>query len=217
MHYPFEVKPQESCLTQLYAFPGGSQQELELCRGGRQSPMSMKGRSQCVVACLFPITVLLSQAENYPNLEMFMSATCYVITSLPSVVCEPIRSIPRCRYLLDTCIVVDYVEQNLDIPRALLDECAISVITIIELLLPRKRSAITVYRLGEFLTSRPNLPCDWSCVKVAVMLRFKMKLTVPDAIIAATSVCNGLTLVTADKRLLNHPAVNCTRLEDIAE
>ncbi len=146
-----------------------------------------------------------------------MSATCYVITSQPSVVREPSRSIPRCRYLLDTCIVVDYVEQNVGIPRDLLDECAISVITIIELLLPRKRSAITVYRIGEFLTSRPNLPCDWSCVKVAVALRFKMKLTVPDAIIAATSVCNGLTLVTADKRLLNHPAVNCARLEDIAE
>jgi predicted nucleic acid-binding protein len=44
-----------------------------------------------------------------------------------------------------------------------------------------------------------------------------LKLTVPDALIAATSVCNGLSLVTADKRLLNHPAVNCTRLEDIAE
>jgi hypothetical protein len=27
MHYPFEVKPQESCLTQLYAFPGGSQED----------------------------------------------------------------------------------------------------------------------------------------------------------------------------------------------
>ncbi len=146
-----------------------------------------------------------------------MSATCYVITSQPSVVCEPSRSIPRCRYLLDTCIVVDYVEQNVDIPRDLLDECAISVITIIELLLPRKRSAITVYRIGEFLTSRPNLPCDWSCVKVAVMLRIKMKLTVPDAIIAATSVCQGLTLVTADKRLLSHPAVKSARLEDITE
>jgi predicted nucleic acid-binding protein len=146
-----------------------------------------------------------------------MSATSYVNTSHPGVVCEPSRSIPRCRYLLDTYVVVDYVEQNVDIPRDLLDECAISVITIIELLLPRKRSAITVYRLGEFLTSRPNLPCDWSCVKVAVMLRFKMKLTVPDAIIAATSVCNGLTLVTADNRLLSHPAVNCARLEDIAE
>jgi hypothetical protein len=37
-----------------------TQQELELYRGGRQIPMSMKGRSHCVVACLFPITVLLS-------------------------------------------------------------------------------------------------------------------------------------------------------------
>jgi len=25
MHYPFEVKPRESCLTQLYVFSGGSQ------------------------------------------------------------------------------------------------------------------------------------------------------------------------------------------------
>ena len=146
-----------------------------------------------------------------------MSATCYAITSQPSVVCEPSRSVPQCRYLLDTCIVVDYVEQNVDIPRDLLDECAISVITVIELLLPRKRSAITVYRIGEFLTSRPNLPCDWSCVKEAVMLRIKMKLTVPDAIIAATSACHGLTLVTADKRLLSHPDVKSARLEDVTE
>lgn len=144
-----------------------------------------------------------------------MSAACYVITSPPSVVREPSRSVPQCRYLLDTCIVVDYVEQNVEIPRYISERSAISVVTLMELLLPRKRSEISTYRLGEFLTSRSILVCDLNCFQVAILLRFKMKLTVPDAIIAATSVCNGLTLVTADKRLLNHPAVKCARLEDI--
>ena len=146
-----------------------------------------------------------------------MSATCYVITSQPSVVCEPSRSIPRCRYLLDTCIVVDYAEQNVEIPRYISECSAISVVTLMELLLPRKRSEISTYRLGAFLTSRSILVCDLKCFQVAILLRFKMKLTVPDAIIAATSVCNGLTLVTADKRLLNHPAIKCARLEDIVK
>jgi predicted nucleic acid-binding protein len=184
---------------------------------GGCSSINIKSRSQCVVACIWSITIFFSQAENYPILELFMSATSYVITSPPSVVCEPSRSTPHCRYLLDTCIVVDYVEQNVDIPRALLDECAISIITFMELLLPRKRSAITVYRLGEFLTSRSILVCDLNCFRVAITLRFKMKLTVTDAIIAATSVCNRLTLVTADKRLLSHPDVKSARLEDVIE
>ena len=146
-----------------------------------------------------------------------MSATCYVITSQPSVVCEPSRSVPQCRYLLDTCIVVDYVEQNVDIPRYLLDDCAISVITLIELSLPRKRSAASVKKLTGFLLLRTVIACDWTSVRIAIALRFKRKLTVPDAIIAATSVCNGLTLVTADKRLLSHPDVKSARLEDITE
>ena len=148
---------------------------------------------------------------------MFMSATSYVITSLPSVVCEPSRSTPHNRYLLDTCIVVDYAEQNVEIPSHISQCSANSVVTLMELLRPRKRSAISAYRLGEFLTSRSILVCDLNCFRVAITLRFKMKLTVTDAFIAAISVCNRLTLVTADKRLLNHPAVNCTRLEDIAE
>jgi hypothetical protein len=33
MHYPFEVKPQESCLTQLYAFPGGSHIDMFVLLG----------------------------------------------------------------------------------------------------------------------------------------------------------------------------------------
>ena len=144
-----------------------------------------------------------------------MSAACYVITSPPSIVCEPSRSVPQCRYLLDTCVVVDYAEHNVEIPRYISECSAISVVTLMELLLPRKRSEISTYRLGVFLTSRSILVCDLNCFQVAILLRFKMKLTVPDAIIAATSVCNGLTLVTADKRLLNHPAVECARLEDI--
>lgn len=179
--------------------------------------MRMKGRSHCVVACLFPITVFFSQAEIYPILELFMSATSYVITSHPSVVCEPARSIPRCGYLLDTCIVVDYAEQNVEIPSYISECSAISVVTLMELLLPRKRSEISTYRLGEFLVSRSILVCDLNCFEVAIKLRFKMKLTVPDAIIAATSVCNALTLVTADKRLLSHPDVKSARLEDVIE
>jgi len=144
-----------------------------------------------------------------------MSATSYVITSLPSVVCEPSRSTPHCRYLLDTCIVVDYVEQNVDIPRDLLDECAISVITLIELSLPRKRSAASVKKLTGFLWLRTVIGCDWTSVHIAIALRFRRKLTVPDAIIAATSGCQGLTLVTADERLLSHPDVKSARLEDL--
>jgi predicted nucleic acid-binding protein len=146
-----------------------------------------------------------------------MSATCYVITSQPSVVCEPSRSIPQCRYLLDTCIVVDYAEQNVEIPRYISECSAISVVTLMDLLLPRKRSEISTFRLGEFLTSRSILVCDLKCFQVAILLRFKMKLTVPDAIIAATSVCNRLTLITADKRLLSHPDVKSARLEDIVK
>ena len=146
-----------------------------------------------------------------------MSAACYVITSPPSVVCEPSRSVPQCRYLLDTCIVVDYVEQNVDIPRDVLDECAISVITLIELSLPRKRSAASVKKLTGFLLLRTVIACDWTSVRIAIALRFRRKLTVPDAIIAATSACYGLTLVTADERLLSHPAVKSARLEDITE
>ncbi|MFZ4782601.1 MAG: type II toxin-antitoxin system VapC family toxin [Armatimonadaceae bacterium] len=146
-----------------------------------------------------------------------MSATSYVITSLPSVVCEPSRSTPHCRYLLDTCIVVDYAEQNVEIPSYISECSAISVVTLMELLLPRKRSAISANRLGEFLVSRSILVCDLNCFEVAIKLRFKMKLTVPDAIIAATSICNRLTPVTADKRLLSHPDVKSARLEDVTE
>ena len=168
-------------------------------------------------ACVCSITVFFSQAENNPILELFMSATSYIIISPPSVVCEPSRSTPHCRYLLDTCVVVDFAEQNVEIPSHISECSAISVVTLMELLLPRKRSALSAYRLGEFLTSRSILVCDLNCFRVAITLRFKMKLTVTDAIIAATSVCNRLTLVTADKRLLSHPDVKSARLEDVTE
>ena len=207
----------KSCRGRLPRLPAASNYETQKGQAQRPAPTRRFVSSHCVVACRFPITVFSSQAEIYSILEISMSATSYVITSHPSVVCEPSRSIPRYRYLLDTCIVVDFAEQNVEIPSYISECSAISVVTLMELLLPRKRSEISTYRLGEFLTSRSILVCDLNCFRVAITLRFKMKLTVPDAIIAATSVCNRLTLVTADKRLLNHPDVKSARLEDVIE
>jgi hypothetical protein len=47
MHYPFKVKPRESCLTQLYVFSGGSHNE-DYRPNGKDPVDIKKSDSHCV-------------------------------------------------------------------------------------------------------------------------------------------------------------------------
>jgi predicted nucleic acid-binding protein len=102
-------------------------------------------------------------------------------------------------YLLDTNILV-YALKGLESVKAYLEEdCYLSVITEIEILgvpgLSKKDLAIRQSAI-DFCTI---IPLTNSIKNEAIKLKQEFKVKVPDAIIAATALSAGYTLITADK------------------
>ncbi len=107
-------------------------------------------------------------------------------------------------YLLDTNIVIDLVTRLLVLTGSL-TSYFISVITLVELC---KNTDIAANGLDAYvrdLLSADALIVDIEIAKVARDLRIATQLKVPDAVIAATALHNGLTLVTEDRQLLAIP------------
>ena len=114
--------------------------------------------------------------------------------SPPSTADKVGTSIPEYRlsqpgYLLDTNIVIDLVT-NLIALTGSISTHFISVITLVELCKNTNADAMIV---------------DIEIAKAARYLRSTTRLKVPDAVIAATALHNGLTLVTEDRQLLAIP------------
>ena len=107
-------------------------------------------------------------------------------------------------YLLDTNIVINLVTSLIALTNNV-TSYFISVITLVEIC---KNTDIAANGLDAYvrdLLRADALIVDIEIAKVARDLRIATQLKVPDAVIAATALHNGLTLVTEDRQLLAIP------------
>ena len=107
-------------------------------------------------------------------------------------------------FLLDTNIVINLVTSLIALTGSL--TCYfISVITLVELCKNTNADANGLDVYVRDLLRADALIVDIEIAKVARDLRNATLLKVPDAVIAATAIRNGLTLVTEDRQLLAIP------------
>lgn len=115
------------------------------------------------------------------------------------------------QYLIDTNIVSDYLSASLPVAgMALLDSVVdavpnLSVITKIELLC-WNTDADTTQNVKDFIADSLVLGLSTDVIDQCVTLRKAKKIKTPDAIIAATALAYGYTLITANEKDFIHIA-----------
>ena len=109
------------------------------------------------------------------------------------------------QYLIDTNIVSDYFSESLPVAgMALLDSAIdavpnLSIITQIELLCWNTDDA-TTQSVKSFITDSAVLDISSDVIDRCVSLRKEKKIKTPDAIIAATALAYGYTILTANEK-----------------
>lgn len=111
------------------------------------------------------------------------------------------------KYLLDTNFILGLLSNTPDVlsevtaKKLLISECAYSAITRMEILgftgLQREEETLIRQRL-ERMT---YVPITRAIEDIAIDLRQTRKIKLPDAVIAATAICAGLSLLTMDRQL----------------
>lgn len=105
-------------------------------------------------------------------------------------------------FLIDTNVIIDFSVMRLPLKgtefllKVIRSGSAISVITEMELLgfsnVPRE--------MDEFVETSTIFQLDQRVVRQTVAIRKKQKIKLPDAIIAATALVHGLTLITRNTK-----------------
>ena len=113
------------------------------------------------------------------------------------------------KYLLDTNFILGLLSAQPEVLSAvaardlLISECAFSAITRMEILgfagLEREEESLIRQKLARMT----YLPLTRAAEDVAISLRKTSKIKLPDAVIAATAICEALILLTMDKHLQN--------------
>lgn len=112
-------------------------------------------------------------------------------------------------YILDTNIIIYYLQGNVKVTEFLSDLCqpsfAISTITRLEVLLGSNKESRSIAELEEILDDCKNISVDTGISKEVVKLALLQgkKLKFKDLIIAATAKVNKFTLITNDKDFKN--------------
>lgn len=105
------------------------------------------------------------------------------------------------KYLIDSNTVIDYLNGKLpfngnSFVNSIVDEePKISVITKIEVLGFNLQSAEDYQIVVDFINDNMVYNLDESIINKTIELRKKYKIKLPDAIIAATALCNDLAIV----------------------
>ncbi len=163
-------------------------------------------------------TVELQQAEKSTYGGHFVTLQ---YASPPSTADKVGTSIPEYLlrsqgFLLDTNIVIDLVT-NLIALTGSISSNYISVITLVELCKDTKADASGLDAYVQDLLHADAMIVDIEIAKIARYLRSTTRLKVPDAVIAATALHNGLTLVTEDRQLLAIPNLGAIGYEKFME
>lgn len=160
-------------------------------------------------------TAWLRTSENNPKIHQGGKSTMegHFVTlqyCLPPSSAERVgTSIPEYQlssqgYLLDSNIVIDLVTNLISLTRSI-KSYYISVITLIEFCKSTHADTSALDAYFRDMLSIDAITVDIEIAKVARDLRRVTRLKVPDAVIAATALHNGLTLVTEDRQLLAIP------------
>ena len=110
------------------------------------------------------------------------------------------------RYLLDSNTVIDYIARlHPDKGRQWLnkivdEEIIVSVITQIEVLSFDPGQDDNYPVLVDFFETASIFDLTGDVVSKTIRIRQKQKIKLPDAVIAATALCNGFTLVTRNAK-----------------
>lgn len=105
------------------------------------------------------------------------------------------------KYLIDTNVVIDYLGKKIPVSsmdfmnRVIDDYPILSIITKIELLsfnAPKEHYEL----LNDFMNDANVIDLASNVVDVCIEIRKAYKIKLPDAIIAATAIVYGLTLIT---------------------
>jgi predicted nucleic acid-binding protein len=105
------------------------------------------------------------------------------------------------RYLIDTCAVIKYLQESFPEKGLLLldsvldEECQISFITKIELLAWKTQSEEGISILRLFIKRSKIHYINEKIIEKAIEIRKQSNVKLPDAIIAATAICNNFTLI----------------------
>ncbi|WP_061248969.1 type II toxin-antitoxin system VapC family toxin [Leptospira noguchii] len=102
------------------------------------------------------------------------------------------------KFLLDTNTVIDHLANQLPESGAnFIDNLlpAISVISKIELLGWNKASEEEISRIENFISLSYVFALDEQVIQETIILRQSFKIKTPDAIIAATAIVQGLSLI----------------------
>ena len=106
-------------------------------------------------------------------------------------------------YLIDTNAVIDYLDNKLSKEmNQLVDsvESRISVITRMELLAWSGSTEAQTAILQSFINTSVVYQLEESTILKAIEIRKQFKVKLPDAIIAATALVNGLVLITSNSK-----------------
>jgi len=107
------------------------------------------------------------------------------------------------RYLIDSNAVIDYLDNKLPENSALLIDgidTQISVIIRMELLSWTNATNQQLQVLQDFIDNSIVLGLEEKVILKTIDIRKNFRLKLPDAIIAATAVCNELTLITRNTK-----------------
>jgi predicted nucleic acid-binding protein len=105
------------------------------------------------------------------------------------------------RYLIDTCAVIKYLQESFPEKALLLldfildKESQISFITKIELLAWKTQSEENINILKLFIEGSKILYINDEIINKAIEIRKQSNVKLPDAIIAATAICNNFTVI----------------------
>ncbi|RCW41371.1 MULTISPECIES: type II toxin-antitoxin system VapC family toxin [unclassified Halanaerobium] len=108
-------------------------------------------------------------------------------------------------YLLDTNILIYYFNNNIpeysfeDITNILKNDFNISIITKMEFLGFPRHTPVSFKKSQEFLLNSSIYNINDKIADKTISLRREYKIKLPDAIIAATALGNGFTLVTRNE------------------
>jgi predicted nucleic acid-binding protein len=103
------------------------------------------------------------------------------------------------RCLIDTNVVIDYLENKLPTPSLTLIDgllIQISVISRIELLVWPKTTKNQLAILNSFINASEVLLLNESIILKTIEIRKNHRIKLPDAIIAATAIVNDLSMLT---------------------
>ena len=113
--------------------------------------------------------------------------------------------------VLDTNIVIYLLEGRLREPLGTARAC-VSVVSEMELLSHARLDAVGVQTIRRLLAAIPVIELTRQVKEAAIELRRQHRLTIPDAIIAATAVTLDAELLTNDAKLAAVPGLQCRAL-----